>query len=54
LENIHLKLNISGRRKIRGDNIPSSEVSWNLKCKMREWIENRNTNGAVVIVTELT
>jgi hypothetical protein len=40
---------------------PPPEVSWSLKYKLREWIENRNSNGAVllvsvvaVIITELT
>jgi hypothetical protein len=37
--------------KFGGRNTTSPEVSWKLKYKIKKWLESRNSNGAVVIVT---
>jgi hypothetical protein len=40
--------------EVKGDTNLPPEVNWKQKYKMRKWIENRSSNGAVVVVSVVT
>jgi hypothetical protein len=48
LQSINLKLDVNGRPET------SSRLSWKQKCEMWKLIENLNSNGAVLVVPEVT